>query len=202
MKSFMADKKIFAATIGEPNIFNPMKPRKLPYKKFLESFKYAPRLAVNLLVEREVYETSRGANENGKFRKLPIKEFLLTKRKKPPFAGHWHLPGSFVLKGESLMDCVERVAREELGARVTRAELVEAFDDITGDPRGHVVDLVYRCVVKSDKASKGLTLAYAKVRPYQKFKVVGDTAEIKFFKKLPAKIGFNHKETLKKLGYV
>lgn len=156
-----------------------MIPKKLPYKIFLKSFRYAPRPAVNLLVTRE-----DGA-------------VLLTRRKKPPFAGSWHLPGSFVLKGERLMDCVKRVAREELGARVARAELIEAFDDIDGDPRGHVVDLVYKC-----RDSKGLTLAYAKVRPLQKLKAVGDTAEIKFFKKLPENIGFNHKETLRSLGYV
>lgn len=82
------------------------------------------------------------------------------------------------------MDCVQRVAREELGARVTRAELVAAFDDITGDPRGHVVDLVYRCELLSETPAP-----------------VGDTAEIRFFKNLPAKIGFNHRGTLVKLGY-
>ena len=176
-----------------------MKPKKLPYNKFLESFKYAPRPAVNLLVVRE----------NG--------AILLTKRKKPPFAGSWHLPGSFVLKGEALMDCAKRVAKEELGieieAKVKKVDRltgleqkqdaftsVGLFDDIGGDPRGHVVDLVYQCTIKFEKASKGLTLAYAKVRPYQKFKTIGDSAEIKFFKKLPKNIGFNHRETLKKLG--
>lgn len=142
-----------------------MKPKKLPYKKFLESFKYAPRPAVNLLVVRD-----DGA-------------ILLTKRKRPPFAGSWHLPGSFVLKGEALMDCVKRVAKEELGIEVRNAELVEAFDDIIGDPRGHVVDLVYRCELLGKLPTP-----------------VGDTAEIKFFNKLPKNIGFNHRETLKKLG--
>ena len=93
-----------------------MIPRKLPYQQFLKSFEFASRPAVNLLVEREVYETSRG--RNGKFRKLPIKEVLLTKRQKPPFAGSWHLPGSFILKGESLMDCAKWVAKEELGVKV------------------------------------------------------------------------------------
>ncbi len=154
-----------------------MTPRKLPYKKFLESFKYAPRPAVNLLVERE-------------------KEVLLAKRRKSPFAGSWHLPGSFVLKGEGLMDCVKRVAKEELGVPVKNVEPAGVFDDIEGDPRGHVVDLVYRC-----RVSKGLTLAYAKVRPFEKLKAVGDTAEIRFFTKLPENIGFNHRETLRKLGY-
>lgn len=143
-----------------------MTPKKLPYKKFLESFKFAPRPAVNLVIEED------GA-------------VLLTKRKKSPFAGFWHLPGSFILKGESLMECVRRVAKEELGVAVENVKLAGAFDDIAGDPRGHVVDLVYRCHV-----SQGPT-----------FQPVGDTAEIKFFKKLPDNMGFNHRETLRKLGY-
>ena len=108
-------------------------PQKLPYEQFLKTFELAPRVAVNLLIEGEVCETSRGK-----------KEILLTRRKKPPFAGSWHLPGSFVLKGESLMDCVQRVANEELGLKVKNATLVGVFDDIDGDPRGHVVDLVYQ----------------------------------------------------------
>lgn len=159
-----------------------MKPRKLPYKKFLESFKYAPRPAVNLLV----------VSEDG--------EILLTKRKNPPFAGSWHLPGSFVLKGETLIDCVKRVAKEELGIKIEiekkRVEFIGAFDDITGDPRGHVVDLVYRCHIKTDQKRPGLFekgLAFPKP--------VGDSAEIRFFKKLPANIGFNHRATLGKMGY-
>jgi len=146
-----------------------MIPKKLPYNKFLESFKYAPRLAINLLVTRE----------DG--------TILLTKRKKPPFAGSWHLPGSFILKGESLMDCVQRVANEELGLKVKNATLVGVFDDIDSDPRGHVVDLVYQI-------RPGL---FKKAGPFQP---VGDSSEIKFFKKLPKNIGFNHRETLKKLG--
>lgn len=150
-----------------------MTPKKLPYQKFLESFKFAPRPAVNLLIEQNV-----------KFAKLNSRVVLLTKRKKPPFAGYWHLPGSWVMKHEPLADCIKRVAREELGAEVENIELAGNFDDIDADPRGHAIDLVYRCRIKSGK-----------------IKPVGDSAEIRFFKKLPAKIGFNHKETLLKLGY-
>lgn len=158
-----------------------MTPQKLPYEQFLKTFELAPRVAVNLLIEGEVYETSRGG-----------KEILLTKRQKPPFAGSWHLPGSFVLKGEALIDCVRRVAKEELGVKVESVKLAGAFDDISGDPRGHVVDLVYRYKVK-----KGLSFP----RKDSPLHPIGDTAAIRFFKKLPANIGFNHRETLMALGY-
>jgi len=162
-----------------------MIPKKLPYKLFLKSFQFAPRPAVNLLV------VSADA------------AILLTKRQKPPFAGSWHLPGSFVLKGEALMACVKRVAKEELGIEIEKEiekgniSLAGAFDDIAGDPRGHVVDLVYRCHIKLDQKRPGLSgkgLAFPEP--------AGDTAEIRFFQKLPQNIGFNHRETLSKLGYV
>lgn len=148
---------------------------KLPLKLFVESFKYAPRAAVNLLVARE-----DGA-------------ILLTQRKKPPFAGKWHLPGSFLLKGEALMDCARRVAKEELGMDVTDFQLAGAFDDVNGDPRGHVVDLVYCChLATTQPLARGWV---------QALKPVGDTAQMKFFMKLPKNIGFNHRDTLLKLGY-
>lgn len=150
------------------------KPKKLPFDQFLKTFEFVPRVAVNLLAVR-----SDGA-------------ILLTRRKKPPFAGAWHMPGSFLLKGEPLMECVHRVAKEELGIDITDVELAGAFDDLTGDPRGHVVDVVYRCRIE-----KGLALR-SRARPLVP---VGDTEEIRFFKKLPENIGFNHRETLALLGY-
>lgn len=152
-----------------------MTPKKLPFDQFLKTFEFVPRIAVNLLIEQsmEVSQTS--------------KEVLLTRRKRPPFAGSWHMPGSFLLKGEPLMDCVHRVAKEETGVDVTDIELAGVFDDLTGDPRGHVVDVVYRC-----RIGKGLALR-SRARPLVP---VGDTAEIRFFKKLPKSIGFNHRETL------
>lgn len=174
-------------------------PTKLPFDQFLKTFEFVPRMAVNLLVVRT------------------DEAILLTRRKKPPFAGSWHLPGSFLLKGESLMECVHRVAKEEIGMDVTGIELAGAFDDLAGDPRGHVVDMVYRCRIE-----KGLALR-SKARS---FKAIGDTAEMRFFtplqpkgtyrgtskatpkervvtgfKKLPKNIGFNHSDTLRALGY-
>src|SRR3989338_1685543 len=140
-------KKISNDTIIAPNIFNPMKPKKLPYKLFLKSFEFAPRPAVNLLIEQ--MEVSQTSSRSVKFAKLNTRAVLLTKRRQPPFAGYWHLPGSFVLNGEALLDCVNRVAKEELGIKAKGVELAGAFDDIDGDPRGHVVDLVYRCRIES-----------------------------------------------------
>lgn len=104
------------------------KPRPLPYATFLQSFRLCPRLAISLCV----------VDPRGKI--------ILAKRGIPPKKGSWHLPGSFLLKDESLHDCIARILRDECGLRLTRAHRVTflgPFENLTGDPRGHVVDLVY-----------------------------------------------------------
>lgn len=141
---------------------------RLPYKTFLKSFTYAPRIAVNLFI----------VNKNG--------EVLLTKRAKEPFKDYWHFPGSFLLKDEKISECISRIFKDELGVLLKNPKAVSVlvFENIKGDPRGHVIDLYYKISIES-----------------QNLKVVNDTAEIKFFKNLPAKIGFNHREVLRQLDY-
>lgn len=141
-------------------------------EEFLESFKNVPRLAVNLLIS------------DGEGR------ILLTRRNIPPLAGFWHFPGGFLLKNESITECQRRVAKKELDLELsdgTNVILLGAFDNITGEPRGHIVDLIY-----------GLT-----VNDVSGIKPTKETLETKFFGKgkLPEDIGFNHRETLAKLGY-
>ncbi len=43
---------------------------------------------------------------------------LLIKRRKPPEAGHWSLPGGKVDWGESVEDAVRREIREEIGVEI------------------------------------------------------------------------------------
>lgn len=141
-------------------------------EEFLESFKNVPRLAVNLLI----------SDREGRI--------LLTRRNIPPLAGFWHFPGSFLLKNESITECQRRVAKKELDLGLSddaSVALLGAFGNINGDPRGHIVDLIY-----------GLTVGDAsEIHPTK------ETSEAKFFGKgeLPKDIGFNHRETLAKLGY-
>lgn len=136
-------------------------PKKLPHKLFIETFKYAPRAAINLLIEN------------------PKGEILLVKRRTEPFAGFWHLPGSFIMKGEALVECIKRVGKDELGIEIDpkKAKFLGIFDDLYSDPRGHVIDIVY-----------GIETAH-------------EPADANFFEKLPDDIGFNHRKTLNKLGY-
>ena len=142
-------------------------PKRLPLKIFLKTFAYAPRMAVSLIIESKK------------------KEVLLARRAIAPLKGKWHLPGGFVLKGESINECIKRVASKELGLRVnpSSATLLGLFDDLDKDPRGHVIDAIYKLKISAFP------------------KTTEETQELKFFKKLPPRMGFNHAETLRKLGY-
>lgn len=145
-------------------------PIKLPPAEFLDSFKNVPRLAVNLLV----------VNHQG--------QFLLTKRIQPPFIGTWHLPGGYLLKNETLHECQKRIALEELNRKLADSvtpPLLGAIENITGDPRGHVVDLVYK-ILEGETAPIKSTIKID---------------ESKFFSTIPENIGFNHQATLRALGY-
>jgi len=147
-------------------------PERLSEQEFLETFKKIPRLAVNLLI----------TDHDGRV--------LLTKRNIPPFSGSWHFPGSFLLKNEPIADAQRRVARDEFGLELDEKadlSLLGVFDDLDGDPRGHVVDLAY-----------GLT-----IEDSSQIKPTRETSEVKFFdkNKLPKNIGFNHRDTLHRLGY-
>jgi len=50
---------------------------------------------------------------------------LLARRARAPYAGLWDLPGGFLEAGETPEAALGRELREELGARVRRARLVE-----------------------------------------------------------------------------
>lgn len=141
---------------------------KLPYKEFLESFRKVPRAAVSIeIVNRR-------------------KQILLTKRKENPFKDFWHLPGSFIFRKESIKECIKRILKEELGYKNNFSfEQFFISEDIDRDPRGHVLDLIYKVKINS---SVPLTLTPR-------------TKEFKYFDKLPSDIGFNHADVLKKLGF-
>lgn len=147
-------------------------PSRLSEQEFLETFKKVPRLAVNLIISDD------------------DRRVLLTRRNIPPFSGSWHLPGSFLLKNESIADAQRRVAKDEFGFELdegTNLSLLGVFDDLDSDPRGHVVDLAYGLIIKD----------------YSQIKQTKETSEVKFFDrdKLPKNIGFNHRDTLHILGY-
>lgn len=143
--------------------------RELSQQDFEKSFEYAPRVALNILVK----------NSKG--------EILLTKRAIEPEKGSWHYPSGFVLKNETLNNCFERISSKELGFKLnfTKSKLLGIFENIKGDERGHILDLIYEY-----KFSKNII-----------FDLTKETSEIKFFDKLPLRIGFSQRNILNQLGY-
>lgn len=108
-------------------------------------------------------------------------EILLTKRAIPPMKGYWHIPGGFLEKGEGLLECVKRIATKEIGIDINAdVEQLGTFEDLDEDPRGHIIDIMYGYKLKSNLPQRQTS----------------ESAEIKFFKNIPEKIGFNHKDYL------
>lgn len=106
----------------------------------------------------------------------------LVKRKYEPFAGHWALPGGFVLEDEDLEKAVKRELREETGIRINYLEQLYTFGAVERDPRCRIVSVAY----------------FGLVRP-KDFDIKADTdaAEVAWFdvKDLPP-LSFDHAQIL------
>jgi len=74
---------------------------------------------------------------------------VLIRRRNPPLAGRWALPGGVIETGESVRDAVVREAMEETGLDVTVEDLVEVYEHVDRDEgdrvRHHYVILDYLC---------------------------------------------------------
>ncbi|MEX6631961.1 NUDIX hydrolase [Hyphococcus lacteus] len=53
---------------------------------------------------------------------------LVIKRKKPPFLGHWSIPGGGLEYGERLVDAAHREVREETSIEIKILGLLDAFE--------------------------------------------------------------------------
>src|SRR5579862_7988377 len=107
-----------------------MSSQELPLDEFLESFKNVPRFAISLLI----------INSSN--------DFLLTRRNIQPEMGKWHLPGGFLLKNETFTDCITRILDKEIGIRLSVAPtLLFVSEDLDKDPRGHVVESIYKAQI-------------------------------------------------------
>jgi 8-oxo-dGTP diphosphatase len=68
---------------------------------------------------------------------------LLIRRKHPPFAATWALPGGFVDENEPLETAARRELHEETGIQVGRLEQLQTFGDPGRDPRGWTVSVAF-----------------------------------------------------------
>ena len=143
-----------------------MPPLLLTPRQFRNSFNRVPRLIIDILV----------LNKKN--------QFLLTRRGIEPEAGKWQVPGSFLLKDETLQECIARIGVEELGFSLSSNDcrLASVEEDLSSDPRGHVVHIIYKYRLLRDISLK----------PW------GESLEMGFFSSIPPDIGFHYKEILKK----
>jgi 8-oxo-dGTP diphosphatase len=68
---------------------------------------------------------------------------LLVRRKNPPFAGSWALPGGFVEPHEPLEAAARRELYEETGVTLLSLEQLRAFGEPGRDPRGWTISIAF-----------------------------------------------------------
>lgn len=143
-----------------------MPPLLLTEKQFTDSFDLVPRLKINVLVVNK------------------LNQFLLTRRAIEPELGKWQIPGVFLLKDESIQDCIARIGIEELGFTLSANDcrLSALEEDLEHDIRGHVLHAVYKYRLLRDISLK----------PW------GESVEMGFFSSPPQDMGFHYAEILKK----
>lgn len=76
---------------------------------------------------------------------------LLIKRKTPPFADSWAIPGGFIHVRETLDQAALRELKEETGVEDVYLEQLYTFGDPDRDPRTRVITVAYYSLVSSDK---------------------------------------------------
>ncbi|MCS6844788.1 MAG: NUDIX hydrolase [Caldilineales bacterium] len=78
---------------------------------------------------------------------------LLIRRRRPPFADHWALPGGFIEMDETLEQSAGRELWEETGLRDVPLEQLYTFGDPGRDPRGRVISVAYVAEIPSEQAA-------------------------------------------------
>jgi 8-oxo-dGTP diphosphatase len=69
---------------------------------------------------------------------------LLVRRGRPPFRGHWALPGGFVEVGETVEEAAVRELVEETGVKPSGLKLFGVYSRPGRDPRGPTVTVVFQ----------------------------------------------------------
>jgi len=78
---------------------------------------------------------------------------LLIRRKNPPFAGRWAIPGGFVEPGETLEEAARRELWEETGLQPGHLEQLHTFGAPGRDPRGWVISIAHLALVEAQEAA-------------------------------------------------
>jgi 8-oxo-dGTP diphosphatase len=87
---------------------------------------------------------------------------LLVSRGRPPFLGHWGLPGGFCEWKETTEDCCARETLEETGLTVRVGALRGVYSRPDRDPRGHNITVLYAAKPLKGRAKGGDDAAEAR----------------------------------------
>lgn len=82
-------------------------------------------------------------------------DILLITRKKNPFKDYLALPGGFVNEGETVEFALKREVFEETSLIVDPIDILGVYSDPTRDPRGHIMTVVFICIVIDGTPSAG-----------------------------------------------
>ncbi len=89
---------------------------------------------------------------------------LLIRRKNPPFAGQFALPGGFVDYGETTEAAARRELLEETGLVARDLRLIGVYSDPKRDPRGHTIGIAYLTTIEDGAPVAGDDAAEAEFR--------------------------------------
>lgn len=121
----------------------------------------------------------------------PDEGLLLLRRAYPPCEGLWCLVGGMIKRSEQIEDAVIRHAKTETGLDVRIERLIGVYDDPLRDSKVN-----NRLRYPLSQKRRNITLAY-QCTPLRKSLRPGPEAlELKFFKRLPTNIGFDHKRII------
>jgi len=104
---------------------------------------------------------------------------LLIRRKNPPYAGKYALPGGFVDVGETVEDACRRELMEETGIKAGRLALIGVYSDPRRDPRGHTCSVAFLTRILHARPKAGDDAAGAQwVKPWSTLELAFDHAKI------------------------
>jgi 8-oxo-dGTP diphosphatase len=104
---------------------------------------------------------------------------LLIRRKHPPYAGKYALPGGFVDVGESVEAACRRELMEETGVKARRLVLIGVYSDPRRDPRGHTCSVAFLTRILRARPKAGDDAAEAQwVKPWSTLELAFDHARI------------------------